>query len=394
MLSKEENELLTKTGPGTPMGELLRRYWMPALLSEEIPAPDCPPVRVRLLGEDLVAFRDSQGKIGLLDEHCSHRGTSLFYGRNEECGLRCIYHGWKYDVEGNVLETPAEPPGSTLKHKVHHKAYPCREIAGMIFTYMGPKEKMPIFPELEWLRLPKGQTFVIKAFQECNYLQGLEGDCDSAHLSYLHSTNYDLYRQSDSSPTLIAEETEFGVRMVAIRKAGPEANYVRVTNFIMPSTGHVSAKSNRVHYWGPIDDTHSWKYSFCFSVAGAISEEEKLSLKTEVGPDYRKIRNPHNNYIQDRQKQGSESYTGVEGFLAQDSCVTESMGPICNRTREHLGRSDVSVIAVRRFLLNAVLSLQAGKEPPCLAREQESSWRPVSVGTVLPSNRSWREVLG
>jgi hypothetical protein len=162
----------------------------------------------------------------------------------------------------------------------------------------------------------------------------------------------------------------------------------------MPSTGHVSAKSNRVHYWGPIDDTHSWKYSFCFSAAGAVSEEEKLSLKAEVAPDYRKIRNPHNNYVQDRQKQGSESYTGIEGFLAQDSCVTESMGPICNRTREHLGRSDVSVIAVRRFLLNAVLSLQAGKEPPCLAREQESSWRPVSVGTVLPSNRSWREVLG
>jgi len=145
MLSREENELLTRVHPGSAMGGLFRRYWIPALLSEEIPTPDCPPVRVRLLGEDLVAFRDTQGKIGLLDEHCSHRGTSLFFGRNEECGLRCIYHGWKYDVEGNVVETPAEPAGSQLKNKVHHTAYPCVEAGGMIFAYMGAKDEMPAF---------------------------------------------------------------------------------------------------------------------------------------------------------------------------------------------------------------------------------------------------------
>ncbi|HEY3169028.1 MAG TPA: Rieske 2Fe-2S domain-containing protein, partial [Candidatus Binatia bacterium] len=146
MLSREENELLTRIGAGTPMGKLMRRYWIPALLSEEIPAPDCPPVRVRLLGEDLVAFRDSQGKIGLLGEHCAHRGTSLFFGRNEECGLRCVYHGWKYDVDGHVLETPAEPTDSEFKKKLRHIAYPCKEIASMIFTYMGPAEKQPLFP--------------------------------------------------------------------------------------------------------------------------------------------------------------------------------------------------------------------------------------------------------
>ena len=148
MLSKEENELLARVDPGSPMGELTRRYWIPALLSEEIPTPDCPPVQVRLLGEDLVAFRDTNGRIGLLDEHCSHRGTSLFYGRNEECGLRCIYHGWKYDVEGNVLETPAELEGSRLKDGVHHPAYPCIEANGIIFTYMGPKEKVPAFSRI------------------------------------------------------------------------------------------------------------------------------------------------------------------------------------------------------------------------------------------------------
>src|SRR6266540_2710422 len=164
MLSREENELLTRVGPGTPMGELMRRYWLPALLSEEIPGADCAPVRVRLLGEDVVAFRDSQGRIGLLAEHCSHRGTSLFYGRNEECGLRCIYHGWKYDVEGNVLETPAEPPGSNLKNKVRHTAYPCREAAGVVFAYIGPKQRMPLFPNYEWLTVPADYASITAKF--------------------------------------------------------------------------------------------------------------------------------------------------------------------------------------------------------------------------------------
>ncbi len=395
MLSEQENELLTRTGPGTPMGELMRRYWIPALLSEEIPEPDCPPVQVRLLGEALVAFRDSKGRIGLFDEHCSHRGTSLFYGRNEDCGLRCIYHGWKYDVEGNVLETPAEPPDSNLKHKVRHKAYPCREAAGIVFTYMGPKEKMPLLPEYPWTKLPADHTFVIKSFQECNYLQGLEGDCDSSHISYLHSSNHDLYKQ-DRVPTLIAEETDFGVRMVAIRKGGPENNYIRITNFLMPLTGHVSAKSNRVHCWAPIDDTHSWKYSLSFGSEGRpLSEDEKLSLKKEVGPDYKKLRNIHNHYLQDRRGQENKTYTGIEGFLAQDSCVTESMGVICDRTREHLGKSDTTVIAIRKFLLKAVRSLQEGQEPPCLIRDPEKIFRrPVSTGAMLPSDASWRQLLG
>src|SRR6266498_2961082 len=173
MLSREENELLTQVHAGTPLGRLLRRYWIPALLSEEIPVPDCPPVRVRLLGEDLVAFRDTQGKIGLLDEHCSHRGTSLFYGRNEECGLRCIYHGWKYDVEGNVLDTPAEPAGSRFKEKLHHTAYPTHETANMIFVYMGPKEKQPEFPSYEWALADPESITVTKSLQDCNYLQGV-----------------------------------------------------------------------------------------------------------------------------------------------------------------------------------------------------------------------------
>ena len=186
MLTKEQNELLTRTDRGTSMGNFTRRYWIPVLLAEELPAPDCPPVQVRIMGEDLVAFRDSLGRVGLLDEHCSHRGTSLFYGRVEECGLRCVYHGWKYDVEGNVLDTPAEPAGTTFKERLKHPAYPTHEAAGVIFAYMGPPERQPLFPNYVWANLPPGHTMVTKSRQDCNYLQGVEGECDSTHLTYLH----------------------------------------------------------------------------------------------------------------------------------------------------------------------------------------------------------------
>src|SRR4030095_1612216 len=227
MLPREENDLLTQVSQGKPMGEFMRRYWIPALLSSEIPEPDCPPVRVRLLGEDLVAFRDSEGRVGLLDEHCSHRGTSLFFGRNEECGLRCIYHGWKYDISGNVLETPAEPTGSTLKNKVQHTAYPCQESAGIVWSYLGPKDKIPLLPNYEWMNLPSSHLDVTKSIQDCRQLLGLEGECDSSHLSVLHKAftgnqqrgggDGDLYA-ADSAPHLEGIEMDYGVRMVSCRK--------------------------------------------------------------------------------------------------------------------------------------------------------------------------------
>ena len=197
MLSREDNDLVTQTNQGTPMGNLIRRYWVPALLSEEIPAADCPPVRVKLMGEDLVAFRDTQGRIGLVGEHCAHRGTSLFFGRNEECGLRCIYHGWKYDVEGNVVETPAEPADSDFRKKLRHTAYPTHETNGVVYAYLGPRELMPLFPNYEWTQVPPEFSYVTKALLECNYLQGLEGECDSSHLSFLASR---LYQRAQSAP--------------------------------------------------------------------------------------------------------------------------------------------------------------------------------------------------
>ena len=388
MLPREENDLLTRVGAGTAMGQLMRRYWIPALLSEEIPEPDCPPVRVRLLGEDLVAFRDSQGRVGLLAEHCSHRGTSLFFGRNEECGLTCIYHGWKYDIEGNVLDTPAEPAGSTLKSKIRHTAYPCKEAAGVVFTYMGAKNLMPLLPKYEWTMLPQDHLYVTKSFQDCSYLQGLEGECDSSHLSFLHRAftetkrgggDPDMYGR-DGAPKLEGVETDFGVRMISCRNAGDGKTYLRVSNFVMPCHGFVPTgglKGNlegyTIHSHVPVDDTHAMRFNIFFRRNRAVNEEDKR-LEGGIGPDHVKVRNIHNNYLQDRAEQKEETFTGMgKQFLTHDSCATESMGPIYDRSQEHLGTGDITVIALRKFLLQAVRSLDNGKEPPHVIRSSEQN---------------------
>ncbi len=406
MFSREENELLTRVGPRTAMGNLMRRYWIPALLSEEIPLPDCPPVRVRLLGEDLIAFRDSSGRVGLLDEHCSHRGTSLFYGRNEECGLRCIYHGWKYDVEGNVLDTPAEPADSDFKRKLRHTAYPCREVAGIVFTYMGPREKMPLFPAYEWVSLPDDRTHVVKAYLECNYLQGIEGDFDSSHTTFLHCNNLaDLARLNrDGAPTLEAEESDYGMRAISIRQLGPDKSYVRISPFIMPAfsivPGPATAKfeendSRAFRFWIPIDDTSTWFYILTMRDT-PFSVEERASARSWVDSRYFRIRNAGNNYLQDREHQKTRSYSGIKAVIPaeQDGCATESMGPIYDRTQEHLGYSDKTIIALRRVLLQAAKSVQEGREPPHLVTDPKLNdfSRLRAVKGVLPANGSWREL--
>src|SRR5213592_676816 len=186
MLTHEMNEFLTHTGPGTPMGELFRRYWIPALLDSELPERDCPPVRVKLLGEKLVAFRDSEGRIGVIDEFCAHRGVSLWFGRNEECGLRCAYHGWKYDVNGQCVDLPSEPEESHIRQRIKLKSYPCVELGGVIWTYMGPPEEKPPLPNFEWVHLPPSHRVTTKRWQESNYLQAIEGGIDSSHVSFLH----------------------------------------------------------------------------------------------------------------------------------------------------------------------------------------------------------------
>jgi len=362
---------------------------------------------VRLLGEDLVAFRDTQGKIGLLAEHCSHRGTSLFYGRNEECGLRCIYHGWKYDVEGNVLETPAEPAGSQLKNKVHHTAYPCVEAGGMVFAYMGPREAVPVFPTYAWLGVPQNQIYIAKSLLECNYLQALDGDCDSSHLNYLHKIfkpdgRHGFLRHEDQSPAFEIDEMDFGFRVAAIRKIGPDKSYVRISQFVMPFIGcvpvgrEVAGKLDgfKAVYQVPADDQSTWRYDFFFKWAKPMTKEDS-SKRDFVGADYRKLRNIRNNYLQDRQAQKTVNFTGIEEFLNQDACATESMGSIVDRTREHLGVSDSYIIQVRRFLFKALRDFQAGRQPPGLVYDStQADFSRIRCDVAyVSSDVSWRTLF-
>ena len=403
MLSQEDNQLITETGPGTPAGNLLRRYWIPALLSEEIPSRDCAPVRVKMLSEELVAFRDTQGRIGLIAENCAHRGTSLFFGRNEECGLRCIYHGWKYDVDGNVVETPAEPADSDFKKKLRHTAYPTHESGGVIYAYLGPREKLPLFPNYEWTQVPLEFTYVTKCLLECNYLQGLEGECDSSHLSFLHRAfnrdgNQPLY-QADSSPFYETDDTDFGVRLVATRNAPNQQQYVRVSSFVMPVYGCVPAGRGageldgyEIHTYVPADDRHCWRYDIGFRRSRAVSEDE-VHRRKQIHPDYTRIRNARNNYLQDRQVQKTRTFTGIEDFLNHDACATESMGAIFDRSREHLGVSDKAVIAVRKYLLTTIKDLQRGTEPPHVVYDAGKNWFPHvdCFAYLLPEKISWRQ---
>jgi phthalate 4,5-dioxygenase oxygenase subunit len=410
MLPKEENDLITLVGPGTPLNTVMRSYWLPALLSQEIPEPDCAPVRVRLLGEDLVAFRDSEGRVGLLDEHCSHRGTSLFFGRNEECGLRCIYHGWKMDVSGNVLDTPAEPAGSTLKDKVRHTAYPCHEAAGIVFAYMGPKDRVPLFPDYEWTRVPLDYLYVTKSLQDCSYLQGLEGECDSSHLSYLHRAFSDAKRGGgdpdmygkDGSPELAGVETDYGVRMISCRNPGDGTTYLRVSNFVLPCYGFVPTgglKGNpegyTIHAHVPVDDEHSLRFNVFFRRNRAVTAAEKR-LDEEFKPDHTKARNIRNNYLIDREEQRRETFIGVgKSFVIHDSCATETMGPRYDRSKEHLGVGDITVIALRKRLLKVVRGLDRGEEPPHLIRsaEQNDQRQVACIVSKIPATKDPKQFI-
>ncbi len=432
MLSKQDNERITRVGPGTPMGELFRRYWIPALLAEEIAQPDSPPVRVRLLAEDLVGFRDTAGRVGLLAEKCSHRRASLFYGRNEECGLRCIYHGWKYDVEGHILDTPAEPGESMIKHHVQHRAYPCREINGVIWTYMGPKELEPPLPDYPWITLPADHIDVgCKIYLENNWMQGLEGDCDSVHSAYLHrrqrpGTAGDTRLSASAGgasapgvPSLPADEagqarrnaaeqdidiSGWGVRAITKYPLDAERMSIRTNSFVMPCVGNtprgraeVNEGIHVVHYV-PSDDYNTWRYDWEVFWDQTTDGSYGRAQRKEVTESFRTIRNLRNDFMVDREKQRTgEIYCGIEaGNHTQDAAVTGTMGPICDRENEHLGQSDTHIAAVRRFLLDALDQMEAGKEPPGIFRDPEEN----KIGNfvhmltaIIPKERDWRELL-
>ena len=425
MLSKEENKLLTQVGPGTMMGNLLRRYWTPALLSSEVPERDGPPLPVRLLGEDLVAFRDTDGKVGLFPQACPHRGASLFFGRNEEAGLRCVYHGWKFDTTGACVDMPSEPAESNFKNKVRIGAYPTHESGGVVFTYMGPAETMPPFRDLGTEAIPKDEWRAGKQFTYCNWIQAMEGNIDTSHISWLHQwhelvetpddgtdkpgypTNmksWYLWSQ-DRAPRLEVQDTEYGFRYAGIRTTPNGHTHVRVTAYIMPYQTIVAGLPVRAGgtTFVPRDDETCWRFSINSGMLnGTFSNVGDAPGATPHNYPYAGPRGagrmngvverewrPDNDYQIDRSQQKDRLFTGIENFVSQDFMATESMGPIYDRSQEHLGNTDKAIIRMRRLLLQSARDLQNGIEPPATRPTPELA-RIYSTEKILAPGEDWR----
>ncbi|HEU4340962.1 MAG TPA: Rieske 2Fe-2S domain-containing protein [Candidatus Binatia bacterium] len=413
MITEHENKLLTETGPRTPCGELMRRYWQPVALAEELPRGGAP-VRVRILSEDLVLFRDDQGRPGLLGLHCSHRGTDLSYGRIEDGGLRCLYHGWLYDIGGRVLEQPGEPGGGVNKDSIRHLAYPCQESGGVVFACLGPGQP-PLLPKYEFLTVPEEQRTVTKVYYQCNYLQGNEGNIDPVHLSFLHQFideaqigrrrivpgsdfTDNVLLGKDIAPTLEVEVADFGLRIYAIRSAGADKYYLRITNFILPNLsafgGSTVGEGYSVHWHVPIDDFCHWKYIFMFSRKRALDVELRNKSRAELTPEYRLTRSAANRYQQDRDAMTNQTFIGMgSNFQAHDAFATESQGRIQDRTAEHLVSSDKAIVAARKLLLNGIRDVKEGREPLHVIREPELNRVPNIVvhSELVSASTDWRE---
>jgi nitrite reductase/ring-hydroxylating ferredoxin subunit len=404
MMTKEETELLTRVGPGTPAGEWFRQYWQPVALTNEMPVGG-PPKQVRLLGEDLVLFRDDKGELGLLDLYCSHRGTNLSYGRVEDGGLRCLYHGWLYDIRGKCLEQPAEPGGGKERESIRHRAYPCCDFGGFIFTYMGPGEP-PQLPPFEALLSDSEHRFIKKYLIECNYLQSSEGDVDSSHLSILHTqfdasegTPYRLYVQ-DRAPQIEVEPAEFGMRTYAVRNTVGK-KYLRTSYFIMPDI-FIFPEASGLNGWTvnlqvPIDDTHTYKYQLTYSRDKALDLEKlRAAYEANIFPDFRLKRNQNNRYMQDREEMKTKTFTGMSvTFGVHDAFASESPGPIRDRTREHLFSSDIGLVVYRKLLTKAIKDVQEGRDAPRVPIEAGTNKIPYIqvIAEIIPSSANMREYV-
>ncbi len=400
------------------MGNLLRCFWIPALLEEEICDPDGEPVELRLLGEDLIAFRTTLGTVGILEAYCPHRRAPLYLGRNEDNGLRCIYHGWKFGIDGSCLDLPTAGDSASVKGKIKAKAYPTKEHGGVVWVYMGPDENPPPLPDFEWTRLPKMQRTSTKRLQRCNWAQVVEGGIDSAHVSFLHKDKYgsttinlgtsgkkivqesipDKFLMMDGSPVFDLRETEYGFMISARRNADEGRYYWRINQFLLPFhtiiPPHLSntfTDSSLSSYYGhiyvPIDDENTWNWSFTGSPHAEYSQEEwefQAGKKGYWGPvddNYHPILSQQNRYRQDRQRQKAGSYSGIDGIPNQDAAVQEGMGTIVDRSPENLVASDRGVIHFRRLMLRLANDLQNGKKPE--ATQQPSIFNVRSVTCVL-----------
>ena len=400
MLSKEDNSLLVTSEANTVMGNYLRCYWHPVALSEEIAEPDSPPIRVKIMGEDLLLFRDSQGKTGLIEPFCAHRGADLFFGRNEDCGIRCIYHGWKYDVHGNCIDMPNVPKDAAYHGKIKIKAYPTREFADMVWAYMGPTDEEPSeLPQLEVGLVPKDHRYVTKRLVECNWTHSMEGALDTAHFSFLHmpaptftkddNTNIAAdekrirWLRNDPAPRFSIIDHAVGFMIGGARNADPGDHYWRLTQFMLPTHSITpSAMPNETYYgytWVPIDDHHCWTYVYAWNPDRPIPADELQNYKkggygqfAELGAGYIPIRNRNNNYLMSREDQKNISFTGVKGIAEQDQMAQESQGYIVDRSKENLTPTDIGIIRFRKLLMQEAKNYAKGIKP--LAPNQASEY--------------------
>jgi phthalate 4,5-dioxygenase oxygenase subunit len=416
MLTREENNLLCRVEGDAPMGGLMRRHWVPVCLSEEVEEPDGTPVKARVFGDDLVVFRDSDGRVGVMDEQCPHRRASLVLGRNEEGGLRCLYHGWKFDVTGKVMDMSSEPAASPLRDKVRHKAYPVEEWGGWIWSYLGPADTRPRFEAPPYAPSSDVRISIGKVILPCNWAQVLEGAIDSAHSSSLHSSDFVPARvkigeatdknwlrpSTDKSPRLSVQRTGYGFRYAALRR--PIANaatheYVRTTVFVAPFAVLVPPNNlyNVANINVPVDDTHTAFYFICWGdpLTTPSTEEWRKFLGVQVGPNvdqYYRLRNSmENRFGQDRQAMKAGNFTGIKGFPNQDMAMWLTMGPIADRTREILGASDQAVVEFRRQMVAAAQAFHAG-EPAIGTGADRVPMETCSFQVVLPKTTDWRNI--
>lgn len=420
-MDQTTSDLLTQTNAGTPMGDLMRRYWVPILGSDEIKEPDGAPVRVKILGEKLLAFRDSEGVAALISEFCTHRGVSLFFGRNEECGIRCAYHGLKFDRTGACVDVPSAKGQAQVMERMRITAYPCIERGGIVWAYMGKTvgkdSQMPDPPALEWCTLPASHVYVTRRLQESNYLQAIEGGIDTAHVSFVHKFEVDNdpmhkgakaidYIKADGNVIFEIEKTDAGLALYGRRNGDEGMYYWRITQFIFPWFTLIPPFGEHAlggHAWAPADDENCWAWSINYRPDKPLSEHELGAMKAGYGihvkyeepPEgqpmaWRPLKNKDNEYLIDRKAQKEKrAFSGVFGISEQDASLQESMGAIQDRTQEKLLSTDKGIVMARRMLQDAAEGLAKGIEPPALAAKTHSV---RAAGVMLPKEKdpkSW-----
>jgi phenylpropionate dioxygenase-like ring-hydroxylating dioxygenase large terminal subunit len=416
-MNAAENARLTQVGPGTPMGGLMREHWLPACLASEL-KPGGAPMRLMLLGEKLVAFRGPDGRVGVLEHACPHRGVSLFYGRNEEGGLRCVYHGWKFAADGVCLEQPNVPAQFAFADRVQARAYPAVERNGVVWTYLGARTEPPPLTAIEAMLLPQGEVRLSCSIRTCNYLQVLEGEIDTSHFGFLHGgavaeedldpADLNSLSLKERAPNYHVRETEWGTMYAAYREANADEIYYRVAHFLLPFytmfPDGLFERNIVCDAAVPMDDTHTMIFTWMYRgrtagvrklkdgrpIPGLERDEAYLPNGTGWFDRWRTVANEANDYLIDRDAQAGPNYSGLTGVQLQDQAMVESMGPIVDRTREHLSASDRMIVVTRKRLL-AALEAHAGGAPPATAVEPRRLQQARSGAYLAPAGRDWFE---